>query len=259
LFGRAVKFASRIIDGVVRVGCYKMLHIISATSLYVGYFSAKSFGRVRHREIDCVNYQPLPWIGMLESRRTKGTIERWNAVDAHIKPNSSVLDIGANVGYFVFKAAEKNCMAWGIDSSLPCFLISNYVRYRSGLHNAHFFMDEVNLENVDALPTFDHILFLSVFHHWSAEYGFEPAKSALGRLIDKSRYSFIFEMGQSEMDPKYNIPSMGNDELLWIQELLIKVGKKPVSHLGEFEVFVDKGKTRSSRHLFCVSDGLDKK
>ena len=54
-------------------------------------------------------------------------------MDKYIEKGSSLLDIGANVGYFVFKAAEKNCFAWGIDSSIECNLFANYTREKSKL------------------------------------------------------------------------------------------------------------------------------
>ncbi len=212
------------------------------------------FGKKWHRTIKNYNYQPLPWIGLTTSRRTDGTVNRWKQMQCYIKGSSSVLDIGCNVGYFVFKAEEKGCFSCGIDSSLRSNLISNYVKMKARFINAYFLLGRIDVDNIDFIPKYDYIIFLSVFHHWCAEYGLVESKKALSKLIQKSNKGFFFEMGQEEMDKQYNIPSMDNESKQWIQNLLQDISSRTVKWIGQSNVFVDKGRKEAVRHLFFVGE-----
>lgn len=207
--------------------------------------------RFQHRRTERVNYQPLPWIGMEEARRRDGTVERWAMIEPHIQAASSVLDVGCNVGYFVLKCAEKGCLAWGVDKSLPCHLVARHAGLKANLPNAQFVRWEVTPDNACALPYFDVVFFMSVFHHWCKGHGFAAARAGLGTLLARGRRVF-FEMGQAEMAPKYNIPDFGGDAADWLRNLLAGLTDRPVVRLGETTVEAAYGREAAGRHLFCV-------
>src|SRR5690606_24552933 len=119
----------------------------------------------------------------------------------------SLADIGGNVGFFVFKAAEKGCSAWCIEGDLPSVMMGEYVRQRSSLVDAHFIRWFIDKDNIHRLPSFDYVLLLSVFHHWCAAWGYDAAKEMLRVLVSKTKKRLFFEMGHAEMPAKYNIPS----------------------------------------------------
>ena len=141
----------------------KLLHLLYETgpSLLAKYIV--TFGKRRDRVNSCVNYQPLPWIGLNQSRRTQGTLERWELMKPFIRTPGSLLDIGCSVGYFVFKAAEMGCLAWGVDSDLESHVLSNYAKKKANFDNVQFFKGVISTNDVETLPRFDYILYLSVF------------------------------------------------------------------------------------------------
>jgi SAM-dependent methyltransferase len=197
------------------------------------------------------SYQPLPWLGLHDARRGAGTPERWTLLEPHIPADGAVLDVGCNAGYFVLKCAEKGALAWGVDKSLTCYLVARYARQKAGLANAHFFRWAVTPDNVRALPCFDVVLFMSVFHHWSKRHGFAAARAGLGELLAKGR-RVIFEMGQAEMAPKYNLPHFGGDAVEGLRGLLAGLTDRPVIHLGATAVDAAYGRETAARHLFRV-------
>jgi len=222
-------------------------------SLFLNYCLAMVLGKNFTRVNSASNYQPLPWIGLNNARRAKGTIDRWESMKNVLEPNSSVLDIGCDVGYFVFKAAEKGCLAWGMDDNLYSNLIANYAKHKIGLLNSQFFLQRIDINNINLLPEFDYIILLSVFHHWSKEYGFEKAKGMLSILIRKSKKGLFFEMGQSEMSSEYNIPKVDGDFETWLKNFLGSISNKKITSLGKFQTFVDKGKKRAERSMIFIS------
>lgn len=211
------------------------------------------FGKRPDRLNASANYQPLPWINLEESRRTEGTYERWEQMRPYILNRGSLLDIGCSVGFFVFKAVEQGMIAWGIDGDLESHLISLYARKKSGLLNAQFQLGLITPDNVESLPTFNTIIFLSVFHHWCRAHGLETSRNALETLISRSNRSFFFEMGQDEMDSKYNLPDMQGKPKAWLHDLLRDCSAgRDVSCLGQSDVLVNKGRDNARRYLFMV-------
>lgn len=233
----------------------RILKLLFKSHLITGYFAAQLLSKKLHRKNSSVNYQPLPWIGVYESRRSEGTTQRWKAIEPHLETGHSLLDIGGNVGYFVFKAAEKKLFSLSIDNDLPSYLIANYVKNKADLQNANFILGTVDEHNIKSLPVFDIVLHFSVFHHWCANWGFEKASLVLQELlVDKTKKKMFFEMGQAEMSDRYNVPDMGNDHKKWITNFLAKLSpESEIVHLGESEVFVDAGRKKAMRHLFMIN------
>ena len=65
-------------------------------------------------------YQPLPWIGINEGRRARGSMDRMVAIkkmllQANI-PAGVALDIGCNCGYFSLSLAAIGYFVYGVDS-----------------------------------------------------------------------------------------------------------------------------------------------
>lgn len=231
----------------------KLMSALYSLSLRIDYYLARILGRNFWRVNKSSNYQPLPWIGLKNSRRTQGTIDRWKEMEPFIETNSSVLDIGCDVGYFVFKCAQKGCLAWGVDNNMFAIITADYAKNKTGLANAHFFLDEIGENNITKLPEFDYIIYLSVFHHWCRYFGFEKSKAMLGDLFKKTKKGLFFEMGQEEMDPKFNVPKIEGDFKQWMENFLKETSGRKVKCLGDFEVFVNRGSKKARRFMFLIT------
>ncbi|RLB77186.1 MAG: hypothetical protein DRH24_16655 [Deltaproteobacteria bacterium] len=233
----------------------KLMLFIHSVSLSINFYFARFLGKTLSRVNKSSNYQPLPWIGLHNSRRSKGTVQRWKAMEKVMKLNGSVLDIGCDVGYFVFKSAERGALAWGVDENIYAIHTANYAKNKIKSENSQFFLQRIDDKNINLLPEFDYIIFLSVFHHWCRVYGFIKAKEMLTRLVKKAKKGLFFEMGQSEMASKYNIPNVEGDFEDWLKNLLEEVSERDVQSLGMFDVFVDKGRIPAKRSMFIINHG----
>lgn len=234
----------------MRKRIFIFLHFVS---LWLGYYLSRLMGKNFARVNKVSNYQPLPWIGLKNSRRTQGTIDRWKKIDEKLTAGTSVLDIGCDVGYFVFKAAEKGCLAWGVDNNIYAIITANYAKEKIRSSNSQFFLQQIDESNIDLLPEFDYIIFVSVFHHWCLLYGFDKAKLMLAKLLKKAKRGLFFEMGQEEMASKYNIPAVDGDFKDWLKNFLEQVSGREAQILGEFDVFVDGGRKSAKRAMFLIS------
>lgn len=64
-------------------------------------------------------YQPLPWLGVTGGRRAVGSVRRFEAIRGHLnaigeRPRT-VLDVGANVGFFSLSFAELGATAFAVE------------------------------------------------------------------------------------------------------------------------------------------------
>lgn len=194
-------------------------------------------------------YQPL--YGSEDTDASvRGCEDRWAAMEPHLSGKGSTLDIGCNIGYFSFKAAEKGHLAFGIEAD-PIYLSTcNAVKYAKNIENAFFTKGLVTPEYVQAMPSYDAVINLSVFHHWVKVYGADIAQDMMRGLAKKCEM-MIFETGQAnEAGTKWakKLDFMGDDPKTWTTAFLKDIGFKTVEIVGDF----DSGLTEVKRQLYVA-------
>lgn len=116
--------------------------------------------------------------------------ERWNSIEHELDAgDSSLLDIGCNMGAFTAMAARRGMFAIGVDPMEEA--IARARREHRKLPGCGFAYMDVNLETVKRLPRADAILALSVHHYWNRAHGEAGAWAIIGELLNRSRKLFF--------------------------------------------------------------------
>lgn len=157
------------------------------------------------------------------------------------------LDIGSQLGYFVFKLSESNelTLAQGFEMNEVSSAYSNALVYLNDLENISFINCKVTPNFVKKMPNYDMISFLNVFHHVVYFDGFESADEIMHELYNKTNSYFIFETGQSDEKGYYwsdSLSFMGNNPVTWIQNYLVSIGYKKVILINEFPTHLSDNK-----------------
>jgi hypothetical protein len=203
-----------------------------------------------------VGYQPLPWLGVQESRRTAGTMSRWRAIsstlDSEVADARTALDLGANVGFFTVSLARRGIKTLAVETDDVAHRTAAYSLRRAGLDHAGLALLRLSAETIDLLPTVDVVLFLSLWHHFVREYGLDDAKGLLTGIWERTRRALFFDSGEREMPPHYGLPPLEPDPQTWLARLLAEacVGGT-VRQLGRHEAFAPDGRP-VERNLFVV-------
>ena len=159
-----------------------------------------------------------------------------NQVDTHSKTRlrfiessldfsqiGSYLDIGSQLGYFVFTLSQKHSLsAHGLDHDYYAVLYARALAQLHRLKNVSFSFSRLTPESAKQLPSFDLVSFLNVFHHLVYHQGFKAADLITKTLIGKSRF-FVFETGQateSDLFWSSKLKFMGQDPHAWITKYL---------------------------------------
>ena len=201
-----------------------------------------------------MDYQPLPWLGKPTARRAIGVESRWDAIRTEVAQMevSTALDIGSNVGYFSIQLAQSGLTTIAVER-IPRF-------YRPLLHA----IDRLNITNIGVLvmdmapaslkllPQADITLFLSVWHHYVRDVGFENSLDTIRDVWKKSDTAMFFETGQAEMPASFRLPSMEPDPRSFLARVLEETctGGR-VEPLGQHAAFAPDD-TTCSRELFIV-------
>ena len=110
---------------------------------------------------------------------------------------------------------------------------------------------EISQSNIEQLPDFDCVIFLSVLHHVMYEKGFDEALLLLKCIKKKTRKVLFFDMGQSnEITQPWSskLPNMGENPSIWIKDLLIKAGFTTIEELG----VTDSYRTSTQRNFYAA-------
>jgi SAM-dependent methyltransferase len=170
-----------------------------------------------------LDYQPLPWLGLSRARRSDGVDSRWREIEQlvdELRPTTA-LDIGCNVGFFVFSLAAKGLAAVGVERYDRFTRIFREARTRIGLPEVGLTDIELTTKTVSLLPSVDLCLFLSVWHHIAREQGHDVAKDVLTSVWMLTKVVLVFETGESEMSPDYAVHELlGADVEAGIESLL---------------------------------------
>lgn len=164
---------------------------------------------------------------------------------------SNVLDIGCNIGYFSLKCSESNKFVIGLDYDLFNIIICNYLKNTYKLKNSFFLRTFIDEDYIEKMPSFDSVIFLSVFHHWVKEFGEERSLKMLEKLCNKINVSLIFETGQNnEIGTKWfeNMAFMGTDINIWVEKTFKNFGFSEINEIGTY----DTGLTKTKRTMFAI-------
>lgn len=123
--------------------------------------------------------------------RSEGINQRWEKINPYLNENTSVLDIGCNIGVFTSKAASKTGCAIGIEPSWTA--INRAKKKHKNVSGVAFAQKTISPENIDSLPTCDTTFLLSVYHLWYQQNGAKSAKEMLTTVAEKSSHQFFFE------------------------------------------------------------------
>lgn len=210
-----------------------------------------------------ISYQPLPWLGLHEGRRSVGSQTRLKAIEESLRGGAFqpgvTLDIGANLGYFSLSFAEGGALAYAVEGDdlhvrIACIAERNLDRSRGGAFVPIRMWCDAG--SAGRLPESDVTLCLSIWHHWVRHMGLEAATGILKCLISKTRHSLFFDTGEAEMPDYYGLPFRGADPRTWLLEYLGSFpGVRGVRALGQFPAFApdsSEGVDTVSRHLFVL-------
>jgi len=186
-------------------------------------------------------YNPKGILHLANEDSKRNCDDRFNTLKAGLNVNEirSYLDIGSQLGYFVFKMTEANpaLIGQGVELDPITCAYSNAIVMLNEVKNVSFTNAKMSLTYAEALPNYDIISFLSVFHHVVHFDGFEAADKIMRELYKKTNKYFAFETGQFDEKGYYwseNLSFMGNEPLQWIQKYLEGLGYKEVKHLASF-------------------------
>ncbi len=139
----------------------------------------------------------------------------------------SYLDIGSQLGYFVFKIAEgQKILAQGLEVAYVPWAYSNAIVSLNDLDNISFIKAKLTSDLAEKLPFYGAISFLNVFHHVVHFEGFEEAGKIMKILSKKCKY-FIFETGQYGEQGQYwskDLAFMGENPEEWVAKYLEGLG-----------------------------------
>lgn len=188
-------------------------------------------------------YQPLPWLGFSEGTRATETKLRWKVIRDEIPDESSpgtAMDLGAQIGYFSFKLAERGWLCLAVEADEPTYHASIIAKNAIGLSNVAHRNLLLGSDSVRELPRVDVTIFLSLWHHIVHSEGFNSGKEVLSSVLDKTNKVCFFETGQTtekgsrELAWLDSLPSMEPSPDVWIKELLLECGARDVKNIGKF-------------------------
>jgi len=141
--------------------------------------------------------------------------------------NKTVLDLGCSGGYFTLDVAAEAKRVMGVDGDQDVIEQNVAMARRIGIDNVEFLHARITPQFIAALPRFDIVLFLSVFHHmlaasdaydWNSEASRNEAFDTLKAIRSKTNV-LVFEMGYPDegYDWSSKLPPMDPDPVTWIQ------------------------------------------
>lgn len=180
----------------------ELTEVFEALNLIKG---GSSIGSSKH---DGIAYQPLPdFLNTTTLSQKELTVkETYKIVEDKIRPGSSVVDIGANIGYFSFMLQEnKHCRCSIIEKDQQNLVVIE--RLNKVLQNRG--MTPVKLITDLGSGDWDYALLLNV-HHWiEHELGREGAIGYMHNLAERARVMF-FQTAHSESRSLYKVDYLKN-------------------------------------------------
>lgn len=108
-----------------------------------------------------------------------------------------LLDLGCAEGHLTAEFADRGLFSIGVERQ--AHVVASARKSNADHPKLGFLQYEVTCETIDALPQFDVILLLTVYHHWVNEFGWETAESMLRSLGSKCD-TLVFEVPDRPVD-----------------------------------------------------------
>ena len=190
-------------------------------------------------------YLPCHYFESAGTLRAGSTVDKYEQIRETLRqtlgeePESSVLDLGCNEGYFALRLASEGYWVSGIDADPGYLRVANFLQRRYSINRASFYQLMANKEDLLRLPTFDVVIFMSVFQKWCSQYGFEEAFNMLKVLWHKTDRVMFFEMPdslESEEFFKDSMPTMGETKeecRAYIKNTLDSLGSCSVTWIAD--------------------------
>ena len=184
------------------------------------------------------SYQPDPFVSTeLQSKSWRKSSDRFDTMIQSLPHQPfTCLDIGCNEGYFTFKMAEKGAYCLGVDAGRNEIMIADALAKIHKVNNISFVNLSVDSKIARLFPTFDVVIFMSVFHHLVRHNGLDDAKATLTSLSSICGKYMFFETGQpNEVGVSWaeSLEFMLPDIQSWCTELLLEAGFREVKVVGE--------------------------
>ena len=183
-------------------------------------------------------YQPLTWIGRgnADAERAQGVETRWRVMLPVIEELGvrNGLDIGCNVGWYVFELASRGIPALGVESHPPYYRTAMLALQQNEIQEAGILVMNVTPNNTSLLLDSDCVILLAVWHHLVRAYGLDAATDILEKVWRKTHKVLFFETGEDEMGPEYGLPAFEPDPRTWLIDYLGRHCEgATVRHLGQ--------------------------
>lgn len=172
-------------------------------------------------------YQPLYGLEDQDRPDIRPVLHRWAAMEPYVPRKGSALDVGCQNGWFTHKLAERGLVSLGVDSHPRDVRVARYLGDWNDLDGLAFARMEVTPETARALPSFDVVLCLSVFHHLVRFHNLEYATATMRALADNTRDRLFFETGQpNETSMKWagELAFMGDEPARWVEQFVASLG-----------------------------------
>ena len=183
-----------------------------------------------------------------ESQRTSD--DRLNEMFKNLKINNgSYLDIGSQIGYFVFNFNNSGFFATGIEMNPYSSDYASCLSILNNTKNINFINSTINPYTVKNLPDYDVISMLSVFHHLVHFQGKNAAEDILNNLVLKCKKTFFFETGEFEEKGFYwsdSLSFFGKKSSCYIEDYLKSFDFSEVRCIGRYSTHL----TNHKRSLF---------
>jgi len=184
-------------------------------------------------------YQPNPFDpAPRQAAAGRACADRFTAFAKHLPGDTplSTIDVGCNIGYFVFRMAARGGLCLGIDWGRNEIALARRLASRHNVANALFAQMAITEASAAALPTADLVICLSIFHHWARKLGLDGATAIMRQLAGHAGKYMIFETGQPDEPTDWagDLHFMGADPHGWTQQYLTDLGFANIAHLGKF-------------------------
>lgn len=178
-------------------------------------------------------YQPIK--GFTISAKRPGD-DRWTLIEPELPiAHGSVIDLGCNLGFFVFRSHNKGFIAHGMDSNPWNIKVARTLSELWNLQGVSFEVARLTPEYAAGIPSYDVVLCLSLIHHIILHQGLDAASQVLLHLRKKTKKVLFFEMGQSDeigTSWAHKLPPMNPTPEIWIRNWPLDAVFSRVKPLG---------------------------
>lgn len=140
--------------------------------------------------------------------KRRGSMEiRWAMIAADISDGeSTLLDLGCNLGVFTRKAAEAGLISLGIDTDAE--VIKKARALHKDVAGLEFMCMNLDPSEIARLPEFDVTLCLSVHHYWARRFGLDVSWEMIRTLLAHTRSKLFFEPASIRSKYKGSAPDI---------------------------------------------------